>query len=174
MVNLIFCLYTFFQSIHSLHQTFLSLNLQENFRRGGRRGGGGTFWDSMDVVELKKLMTFRIAVQTVRCDGQRGHMFCCKTTRPITIWLHIRIHQSSITTPTYYLSLKCFQKRKVPAAPYTLWWFWYMILFVLVCHLFWLFLFFNIIITTFSLICFFILHGQMHFQCGPLWSLLHL
>ena len=57
LVNLIFCLYTFFQSIHSLHQTFLSLNLQENFRREGRRGSGGTFWDSVDVVELKKLMT---------------------------------------------------------------------------------------------------------------------
>ena len=36
----------------------LSLNLQENFRREGRRDGGGTFWDSVDVVELKKINDF--------------------------------------------------------------------------------------------------------------------
>ena len=44
----------------------MSLNLQENFRRERRRGGGGTFCDSVEVVQLKKLMAFQITVQIVR------------------------------------------------------------------------------------------------------------
>nr|POE98994.1 hypothetical protein CFP56_59212 [Quercus suber] len=54
------------------------ISVKENFRRERRRGGGGTFCDSVDVVQLKKLMAFQITVQIVQCDGQRGNMFCCK------------------------------------------------------------------------------------------------
>nr|POE98508.1 hypothetical protein CFP56_54179 [Quercus suber] len=45
------------------------ISVKENFRRERRRGGGGTFCDSVDVVQLKKLMAFQITVQIVRCKG---------------------------------------------------------------------------------------------------------